>query len=307
MTDAENKLKCRRCPECSGFGCIDQLPGLGGVFHNKNFQLNCKAWKDLQKKAEISGAIEKIKKIDFPSSVLMCAPVTGSVENIGYADEKDFYFPYLNSSRQAGFGVCVGDGCPDEKLEFGIEAIKKIRRDSDPDFKAVFILKPYPQKNLFSRLEKVIPYASHIGLDIDAYNIVTMRKKVLLEKKTAADLEELRIFAEKISGGQKIPFVIKGVFTDEDLELVRNFKPEVALVSNHGGRVETREGSSADFLLSHGDELKKHSSEIWVDGGIRSRLDVQTALFYGADRVLLGRPIIRAVFDGESLDFLISK
>ncbi|WP_027728078.1 alpha-hydroxy-acid oxidizing protein [Treponema sp. C6A8] len=297
--NSKGELKCRRCSECAGFGCIDQLPGLGGLFHNKNFQLNCSAWKDLQKKAEAQGQLEEIKKIEFSLSQIMCAPVTGSQENIGYENEGDFYFPYFNFSRQAGFGVCVGDGCPDEKLKFGIEAVKKIRAEFDPDFKAAFFLKPYPQEVLFERLKKVIPYASHIGVDIDAYNIVTMRNKVHLEKKTAGDLSELRDFANNLAG-REIPFVIKGVFTDEDLALVRDFLPEVALVSNHGGRVETREGSSADFLVEHAAELKKSCKEIWVDGGIRNRLDVQTALYYGTSRVLIARPIIRAVFDGEN-------
>ena len=295
--NTKGTLKCRRCPECTGFGCIDQLPGLGGVFHNKNFQLNCSAWKTLQKKAEKEGRLEEIKKIDFSLSQIMCAPVTGSQENIGYENERDFYFPYFNESRLAGFGVCVGDGCPDEKLDFGIEAVKKIREQFDPDFKAAFFLKPYPQPVLFERLKKIIPFASHIGIDIDAYNIVTMRNKVYLEKKTARDLSELRDFAKKI------PFVIKGVFTAEDLALVQEFCPEVALVSNHGGRVETREGSSADFLALHADELKKYTSEVWVDGGIRNAVDVQTAIFYGADRVLVGRPLIRAVFDDKMAEF----
>lgn len=303
MNNGNGTLKCRRCPECAGFGCIDQLPGLGGVFHNKNFQLNCSAWKELEKKAETEGQLDKIKKIEFSPSQIMCAPVTGSTENIGYAREEDFYFPYFNESRKAGFGVCVGDGCPDEKLEFGIEAVKLIRAEYQPDFKAAFFLKPYPQKVLFERLKKVVPYASHVGIDIDAYNIATMRNKVHLEKKTAKALTELRDFANNLAGesfpGAKIPFVIKGVFTDEDLALVRDFRPEVALVSNHGGRVETREGSSADFLLGHANDLHEVCAEVWVDGGIRSALDVKTAIFYGADRVLAARPIIQSVFDGN--------
>lgn len=302
MTDGIGTLKCHRCPECAGFGCIDQLPGLGGVFHNKNFQLNCAAWKNLQKKAEENGQLGEIKKIQFSPSKIMCAPVTGSVENIGYANEQDFYFPYFNESRKLGFGVCVGDGFPDEKLEFGIEAVKKIRADFDSDFKAAFFLKPYPQDVLFERLKKVVPFASHIGIDIDAYNIATMRNKVYLEKKTCRDLNELRDFANSLIGavgGQDgLPFAVKGVFTEEDVALVKEFRSEVAIVSNHGGRVETREGSSADFLAAHAAVLKKSVREVWVDGGVRNALDVQTALFYGADKVLVGRPIIRAVFDG---------
>ena len=49
-------LKCHRCPVCDGYGCPGMLPGLGGVFEGKNFQLNYEGWKELYnlKKEEIS-------------------------------------------------------------------------------------------------------------------------------------------------------------------------------------------------------------------------------------------------------------
>ena len=34
-----------------------------------------------------------------------------------------------------------------------------------------------------------------------------------------------------------------------------------------------------------------------MDGGIRTREDIQTALYYGADQVIMARPLIRATFD----------
>lgn len=293
VNSVKGTLKCRRCSVCMGYGCIAQLPGLGGVFNNKNFQLNCSAWKKLEKNAEADGKLEEIKNIEFSPAQIMCAPVTGSCENIGYANEQDFYFPYFNESRKLGFGVCAGDGFPDEKIKFGIAAVKKIREEIQPDFQAAFFFKPYPDEKLFERLEWTENLASHIGIDIDAYNIITMRNKVNLEQKTAGQINELR----KKSG---LPFVIKGVFTQKNLELVKECKPEVALVSNHGGRVETDEGSSADFLVNYGSLLKDYCGEIWVDGGIRSKLDVQTALYYGASKVLVCRPIITAVFDDET-------
>ena len=55
--------------------------------------------------------------------------------------------------------------------------------------KAAFFLKPYPQEKLFERIEWIRPYASHIGIDIDSYNIVTMRNLVNLERKAAAKTE----------------------------------------------------------------------------------------------------------------------
>lgn len=283
-TVATGDFKCHRCVVCDGYGCLGQLPGFGGVYESKNFQLNYEAWKKLYERAIANGKADELDVIKIKPSTIRCGPVTGAVENIGYAQESDFYFPYLRNAFDSGIGLCVGDGCPDEKLKFGVEAVSKIGT------KAAFFLKPYPQDKLRQRIEFVKPHAEYIGIDIDSYNIVTMRNLVNLERKTAYQLEELR----KIAG---VPFVIKGVFTDEDIELVKDVKPDVVYVSNHGGRVETRIGSSGDFLAEHSQELKKYCSEIWVDGGIRSHRDVQTAVFYGADKVVIARPLIHATFD----------
>ena len=277
-------LKCHRCAVCDGYGCPGMLPGLGGVFEGKNFQLNYEGWRELLEAAVENGAGEEIRNISVSPSTLRCGPVTGAVENIGYSNEADFYLPYLQNAVQAGFGLCVGDVCPDEKLKLGTEAVKQLGQ------KAAFFLKPYPQEKLFERVEWIRPYASHIGIDIDSYNIVTMRNLVNLERKTAEQLAEFREHT-------KLPFVIKGVFTEDDLTLVSLVRPEVVYISNHGGRVETRVGSTAQFLAEHAVELKKYCKEIWVDGGIRTKQDVQTALYYGADQVIVARPLIRATFD----------
>ena len=119
-----------------------------------------------------------------------------------------------------------------------------------------------------------------------------MRNLVNLERKTSAQLEDFRNYTQR-------PFVIKGVFTQDDIELVREVKPDVVYISNHGGRIETRIGSSGDFLAKNALELKKYCKELWVDGGIRSKQDVQTAIYYGADRVILARPLIHATYDGN--------
>ena len=101
------------------------LPGLGGVFEGKNFQLNCEGWKELYNTKK-----EEISKIEVKPELLRCGPVTGAVENIGYANESDFYLPYLRNTAKAGFGLCVGDGCPDEKLKLGTAAIKELAENT---------------------------------------------------------------------------------------------------------------------------------------------------------------------------------
>ena len=277
-------LKCHRCPVCDGYGCPGMLPGLGGVFEGKNFQLNYEGWRELFAVAEKKGAGNEIRSIPVPPSTLRCGPVTGAVENIGYSQESDFYLPYLQNAARAGLGLCVGDGCPDEKLKLGLAATRAVGA------KAAFFLKPYPQDKLMERADWVRPYASYVGIDIDSYNIVTMRNLVNLERKSASQLEEFRKYT-------KLPFIIKGVFTPADLTLVSLVRPDVVYISNHGGRVETDIGSTAHFLAEHAGELKKYCKEIWVDGGIRTKEDVQTALYYGANQVIVARPLIRATFD----------
>ena len=269
------------------------LPGLGGVMGGVNFQANCADWKAL------AGTVssEALDAVEVLPSKLRCGPVTGAVENIGFANEGDFYYPYLKNAYDAGFGLCIGDGCPDEKLKFGIAAVEKIEQKAGAPLDAAFFLKPYPQERLFERIEWIGSHARYIGIDIDSYNILTMRNLVNLERKTAAQLEEFR----KRAG---VPFVIKGVFTEADIELVKEVHPDVVYISNHGGRVETRKGSTADFLAAEGPKLKKYCDQLWIDGGIRTRRDIQTALYYGADQVIMARSPIRATFDEHYDEFV---
>lgn len=264
--------KCRLCPQCDGSACLGELPGMGGVFEGKNFRLNVEGWKKIQN-ADADFSLEKIR----------LAPITGAEENVGWPDEESFYAPFYAFAAQTGIKLSVGDGCPDNKLQAGIAAVQKLSQAQ----KAAVFLKPYPQEKLLERAEWALPAAEYVGVDIDSYNIVTMRNKVHLEKKTAAQLAELR-------KATKLPLAIKGVFTQESLALIEELKPDVAYISNHGGRVETQIGSTAEFLQANIGRLKNFCGAVWVDGGVRSKEDVCKALALGAQEVLVGRPAISA-------------
>ncbi|MBQ9630621.1 MAG: alpha-hydroxy-acid oxidizing protein [Treponema sp.] len=278
-------ILCKQCTVCMGFGCIGEMPGMGGVNNNENFQLNCKAWKEIRSQInenEISK--DKIKEIKIDKKNVYIAPVTGAEQNIGYKNEEDFYEPYVTSASKAGIGISLGDGYPDEKLQFGINAVKNLQKTKS-DAKVAVFLKPYPNNVLFERIEYCEDVAEIIGNDIDAYNIATMRNVAHLEKKTVASIAELR---KRI----RVPYALKGVFTQEDIELVKETLPDIVVISNHGGRIETEKGSTANFLKQHGKMLKNYCNQIWVDGGIRSREDIQTAFLLGADKVMIARPFI---------------
>ena len=284
-----NRFKCHFCTTCNGTGCIDQLPGMGGVNRNINFRLNCDGWEVLRKENPLTfiNFIERPVSQRLPNIAL--APMTGAVENIGFPDEKDYYFQIFSAVHKCGVGLCAGDGFPDEKIKFGLAAVQNIQK-TDINAKATFFIKPFKNQKILEHINLVLPYADAIGIDIDSHNIATMQNLVSLEKKSADQLLQIRDFLKS----KNLPFILKGVFTQEDIQLVKEVKPDVAYISNHGGRIQTRIGSTAEFLQNHCEELKQYSPRVWVDGGIRTSLDVATAMAFGADKVLIGRPFISA-------------
>jgi isopentenyl diphosphate isomerase/L-lactate dehydrogenase-like FMN-dependent dehydrogenase len=214
------------------------------------------------------------------------------VENVGWNDEESFYFALTEAAYKADVNLSIGDGCPDIKLQSGIQAINFLQqKNSSKSIKSAVFIKPYPNQKILERIDWSRDIAECIGVDIDSYNILTMRNLVQLERKTPPQIQELKNYA-------KLPFAIKGVFTKEDIELVKEIKPEIVVISNHGGRVENRLGSTAMFLKEYGSELKNYCGELWVDGGLRTKKDLKTASYFGVSEVMLGRPFITALCRG---------
>ena len=281
-------FKCHLCKECLGTGCVGELPGMGGFNNSVNFQSNCCDWEIVQK--ELTDFENITKTLVMPK--IRLAPITGAVENIGWNNEETFYFEITKACYESGAKLSIGDGCPDIKLQNGIKAIKSLQRENpDENPKAAVFIKPYPNQKILERIDWSRDIAECIGVDIDSYNILTMRNLVQLERKTPPQIQELKNYA-------KLPFAIKGVFTKEDIELVKEIKPEIVVISNHGGRVENRLGSTAMFLKEYGSELKNYCGELWVDGGLRTKKDILTASYFGVSEVMLGRPFITALCRG---------
>jgi isopentenyl diphosphate isomerase/L-lactate dehydrogenase-like FMN-dependent dehydrogenase len=69
------------------------------------------------------------------------------------------------------------------------------------------------------------------------------------------------------------------------------------VVSNHGGRVLDHTPGVADVLPEITARFKGKMTII-ADGGVRSGADVLKLLALGADAVLIGRPVVIAVFGG---------
>ena len=113
--------------------------------------------------------------------------------------------------------------------------------------------------------------------------------------KSVAEMKEIVEYA-------KMPFIVKGIMTVAGAEKAVEAGAAAIVVSNHGGRVQGGVPATAEVLPAIADAVKGQI-KIFVDGGIRSGVDVFRALALGADAVLIGRPILNMIYGGGEEGF----
>jgi L-lactate dehydrogenase (cytochrome) len=92
--------------------------------------------------------------------------------------------------------------------------------------------------------------------------------------------------------------IIKGVMCAEDAQRAVAAGADAVIVSNHGGRQLDGCASSISQLPSVVAAVGA-DVEVYMDGGIRSGIDVVKALALGARGVLIGRPWVWAIAAGQ--------
>jgi len=291
---AKEKLKpyCRVCPVCNGVACAGEVPGMGGVGTGSSFKANFEALNRIKLNLlTIHDVRNPDTEIEFLGQKLslpvMAAPITGTTYNMGGAITEDVYTQeVIVGSIMAGTVGWTGDGADPLMYGSGIDAIKK------NDGKGIPIIKPRAQDEIIKRIRLAEEAgALAVGVDIDGAGLVTMALKGQpVSPKSPSEIEEL-------VKATKLPFILKGIMTLKEAEIAYNLGVSAIVVSNHGGRILDHTPGVAEVLPEIADKLKGKITII-ADGGVRSGVDVLKLLALGADAVLIGRPVVVAVFGG---------
>jgi 4-hydroxymandelate oxidase len=94
-----------------------------------------------------------------------------------------------------------------------------------------------------------------------------------------------------------LPVAVKGVLRPDDARRCVDAGAAAVWVSNHGGRQLDRVVATAPSVAPVRDAVGG-DAQVYVDGGIRSGLDVLVAGALGADAVFVGRPLFHALAAG---------
>lgn len=94
-----------------------------------------------------------------------------------------------------------------------------------------------------------------------------------------------------------LPVVVKGVLRADDARRVVDAGARAVLVSTHGARAFATSVPSA-YALAEVVDAVAGDAEVYVDSGLRSGIDVATALSLGARAAFIGRPVMWGLATG---------
>lgn len=294
---------CRVCSICDGRACRGEVPGMGGIGTGSSFVANIEALSKIRlnlrtihdaKEPDISIEIFG-KKLAMP---ILAAPITGSSYNMGgRISEEDFIQMVISGSKEAGtIGMC-GDGGDPVFYESGLKAIR------NENGHGIAIIKPRSNDQIIKRIKEAEDAgALAIGIDIDGAGLVTMA--LMGQPVGPKTKEELKALISQTS----LPFILKGIMTEDEAEIALEVGASAIVVSNHGGRILDHTPGVAEVLPRIAEKVKGKIL-IFADGGVRSGVDVLKYLALGADAVLVGRSIIHAAFGGgkEGVKLILEK
>lgn len=284
--------KCRVCKECNGIVCRGEIPGVGGKDTGEGFSINYAKLKEIKINMDtiydfngVDTSIELFgKQFAYP---VFAAPIGGL--NLHYSDvlnDETYSRAIVDGCRQAGTAGFTGDGVKDEFYDRPLKVIQEAAGWGIPT------IKPWKKDEILRKVKQAEQAgALAVAMDVDAAGLAILAAAG--KPVSPKSVEELK----EIIGSTKLPFIIKGVMTVKGALKALEAGAYGIVVSNHGGRVLDQTPATVE-VLPEISKAVKGKLKIFIDGGIRTGIDVVKVLALGADAVLIGRPYAVAAYGG---------
>ncbi len=281
---------CKACPVCNGRACGNIMPGPGSKVPGNTAARNYDKWQEifvnmdtLCPNADIDTSFELFgKKFSAP---IFIAPL-GALP-MHYGDKhNDITYNRILVPAAANYGICAltGDGVDPAVMQNAAKDMAAIGGIGIPT------IKPWNKEFVFEKLDILNELGIFAAaMDVDGAGLPFL--KAMNPNAGSKSVDEMR----EIINYAKMPFMIKGIMTPKGALKSVEAGADAIVVSNHGGRVQGNVPSTAEVLPEIVDAVKGQI-KIFVDGGIRSGVDVFKAIAMGADAVLIGRPVVPFIY-----------
>ena len=283
---------CKACPVCSGQGCRSTIPGPGAKGLGTGFIRNYQKWQEICVNLDTIGENSPPdthldlfgRRFDLP---VFAAPIGAMKLHYGdLYDDAAYNDILVPACRRAGIAAFTGDGVDPAVMASALRAIGSEGGCGVPT------VKPWNMELIREKMasaQAADPFA--IAMDIDAAGLPFLNNcDPPAGSKTVEELQKISQWAER-------PFLLKGIMTVRGAEKALSAGAAGIVVSNHGGRVLDQCPATAEVLPEIAEAVGGRL-KIFVDGGIRTGMDIFKALALGADAVLIGRPFVTAVYGG---------
>ncbi|WP_432661852.1 alpha-hydroxy-acid oxidizing protein [Wukongibacter baidiensis] len=288
----KNIETCRVCPQCNGKACRGEIPGVGGKATGSGFIRNYEELRKvkinmdtLYSADEVNTSIELFgKSFKYP---VFAAPIGAVKLNYGELyDDYNYQMSIIEGCKNSGVVGFTGDGVKDEAYEAPLKVI------AENDGWGVPTIKPWKKDEILRKIKMAEESgAMAVAMDIDAAGLALLGMQGKpVSPKSAEEMKE-------IISSTNLPFIFKGIMTVQGARKALEAGAYGIVVSNHGGRVLDETPSTVEVLSEIAKEVKG-KMKIFIDGGIRSGLDIFKVIALGADAVLIGRPYAVAVYGG---------
>jgi len=282
---------CMACPVCNGKACGNNVPGPGCKFPGNAAARNFDKWQEICVNMDTLCENFEDPDVSFElfgrsfSAPIFVAPLGAVDMHYGpkYNDQK-YNNELMRAAVDCGILAFTGDGINPDIMKDAVRDSAALGGLSIPT------IKPWGKEVVFEKLDAAIENGVFaVAMDVDGAGLPFLKK--LGGKAGSKTVEEMREIIEHAGR----PFIIKGIMTAAGARKAVDAGAAGIIVSNHGGRVQGGVPSTAE-VLPEIVEAVGGKTKIFVDGGIRSGVDVFRALALGADAVLVGRPFATMMY-----------